>query len=63
MNEPRATYLGGVSKLDAALHLLHPQDTDLKVGEIMVFVEDTFETRSRPHLTNLVYYGMRSTPP
>ena len=39
LNQARATYPGGVSELDAALHLLHPRDEDLEVGEITVFVE------------------------
>ena len=38
-NQARATYPGGVSELDAALHPLHPPDEDLEVGEITVFVE------------------------
>ena len=39
LNQERATYPGGVSELDAALHLLHPPDEDLEVGEVTVFVE------------------------
>ena len=39
LNQARATYPGGVSELDAALHLLHPPDEDLEVGEITVFVK------------------------
>ena len=39
LNQARATYPGGVSELDAALHLLHPPDEDLEMGEITVFVE------------------------
>ena len=39
LNQARATYPGGVSELDAALHLLLPPDGDLEVGEIRVFVE------------------------
>ena len=38
-NQARATYRGRVSELDAALHLLHPPDEELEVGEIKVFVE------------------------
>ena len=43
LNQARATYPGGVSELDAALHLLHPPDEDLEVGEITVFVEGADE--------------------
>ena len=43
LNQARATYPGGVSELDAALHLLHPPDEDLEVGEITVFVEGAEE--------------------
>ena len=32
LNQARATYPGGISELDAALHLLHPPDEDLEVG-------------------------------
>ena len=39
LNQARATYPGGVSELDAALHLLHPPDEDLEVGEVTVFGE------------------------
>ena len=48
LNQARATYPGGVSELDAALHLLHPPDEDLKVGEITVFMEGTDEAPARP---------------
>ena len=34
LNQARATYPRGVSKLNAALHLLHPPDEDLQVGEV-----------------------------
>ena len=63
LNQARATYPGGVSELDAALHLLHPPDRDLGVGEITVFVEgaDQAPTHTRP--TNPVYNGARPTPP
>ena len=63
LNQARATYPGGVSELDAALHLLHPPDEDLKVGEITVFVEGADEAPARPRPTNLVYDGTRPTPP
>ena len=63
LNQARATYPGGVSELDAALHLLHPPDLDLEVGEITVFVEDAEEAPTRPRPTNPVYDGARPTPP
>ena len=63
LNQARATYPGGMSKLDAALHLLHPPDEDLGIGEITVFVEGTDEAPARPRLTNPVYDGTRPTPP
>ena len=47
LNQARATYPGGVSELDAALHLLHPTDEDLEVGEIKVFVEGAEEASAR----------------
>ena len=63
LNQARATYPGGVSELDAALHLLHPPDEDLEVGEITVFVEGADEASPRPRPTNQVYDGTRPTPP
>ena len=54
---------GGVSELDAALHLLHPLDEDLEVGEVMVFVEGADEASARPRPTNPVYDGTGPTPP
>ena len=63
LNQARATYPGGVSELDAALHLLHPPDEDLEVGEITVFVEGADEASARPRPTNQVYDGTRPTPP
>ena len=60
-NKARATYPGGVSDLDAALHLLHPPDEDLEVGEIRVFVEGADEAPARPRPTNPVYDGTRPT--
>ena len=63
LNQARATYLGGVSELDAAPHLLHPPDEDLEVGEITVFVEGADEAPARCRPTNLVYDGTRPTPP
>ena len=63
LNQARATYPGGVSELDAALHLLHPPDEDLEVGEIRVFVEGADEAPARPRPTNPLYDGTRPTPP
>ena len=63
LNQARATYPGGVSELDAALHLLHPPDEDLEVGKITVFVEGADEASARPRPTNPVYDGTRPTPP
>ena len=63
LNQARATYPGGVSELDAALHLLHPPDEDLEVGEITVFVEGANEASARPRPTNPVYEGTRPTSP
>ena len=63
LNQARATYPGGVSELNAALHLLHPPDEDLEVGEITVFVEGADEASARPRPTNPVYDGTRPTPP
>ena len=63
LNQARATYPGGVSELDAALHLLHPPDEDLEVGEITVFVEGADEAPARPRPTNPVYDGARLPPP
>ena len=62
LNQARATYPGGVSELDAALHLLHPPDEDLEVGEITVLVEGAEEAPARPRPTNPVYDGTRPTP-
>ena len=62
LNQARATYPGGVSELDAALHLLHPLDEDLEVGEITVFLERTDEAPGRPRPTNPVKDGARPTP-
>ena len=63
LNQAQATYPGGVAELDAALHLLHPPDEDLEVGEITVFVEGADEAPARPWPTNPVYDGTRPTPP
>ena len=57
LNQVRATYPGGVSELDAALHLLHPPDEDLEVGEITVFLKGADKAPARPRPTNLVYHG------
>ena len=37
--QARATYRGGLSELDAALHLLYPPDKDMEVGEVRIFME------------------------
>ena len=63
LNQARATYPGGVSELDAALHLLHPPDEDLEVGEVTVFVEGADEAPARPRPTDPVYDGTGPTPP
>ena len=63
LNQARVTYPGGVSELDAALHLLHPPEEDLEVGEITVFVEGADEAPARPRPTNPVYDGTSPTPP
>ena len=63
LNQARATYPGGVSELDAALHLLHPPDEDLEVGEITVFVKGADEAPARPRPTDPVYDVTRVTPP
>ena len=62
LNQARATYPGGVSELDPALHPLHPPDEDLEVGEITVIVEGVGETPTRPCPTKPVYDGTRPTP-
>ena len=63
LNQARATYPGGESELDAALHLLQSPDKDLEVSEITVFVEDADEAPALPGPTNPVYDGARPTPP
>ena len=62
-NQARAMYPGGVSELDAALHLLQPLDEDLEVGDVTIFVEGAGETPTRPRQTNPVYNSTRPTPP
>ena len=62
LNQVRATYLGGVYELDAAPHLLRPQDEDLEVGEVTIFVEGAGETPTRPRPINPVYDGTKPTP-
>ena len=62
LNQARATYPGGVSELNAALHLPHPPDEELEVGEITVFVEGADEAPARPRPTNPVYDGTRPNP-
>ena len=62
LNQAQATYPGGVSEVDAALHLVNPPDEDLEVGEVRIFVEGAGETPTRPRPTNPVYDGTRPTP-
>ena len=52
-----------MSELDAALHLLHPLDEDLEVGEVTVFMEGADEASARPRPPNPVYDGTRPTHP
>ena len=63
LNQARATYRGGVSELDAALHLLHSPEEDLEVGEVRILMEGAGETPTHPRPTNPVYDGTRPTPP
>ena len=63
LNQVRAKHPGGVSKPDAALHLLHLPDEELEVGEVTIFVEGAGETPCRPRPINPVYDGTRPTPP
>ena len=63
LNQPRATCLGGVSELDAALHVLHPPEEDIELGEVTIFVDGACKTPTRPRPTNPVYDGTRPTPP
>ena len=63
LNQGRARYPGGMSELDAALHLLHPPDEDLEVGQVTILVDDAGETPSRPRPTNPVNDGTGPTPP
>ena len=63
LNQAWATYPGGVSELDAALHLLHQPDKELQVGEITVFVEGAGEGPGRSRPTNPVNDGTRPTSP
>ena len=62
LNQARAGYPGEASKLDAALHLLHPPDEDLQVNEIRVFVEGADLAPTRPRPTNPVYNNARPIP-
>ena len=63
LNQARATYPGGVSEQDTALHLLHLPDEALEVGGITIFVEGAGETPIRLRPTNAVYDGTKPTPP
>ena len=62
LNQARATYPGGVSELNAALHLLHPPDEDLEVGEMTVFVEGADEAPARPRPTPPYAIGCEAFP-
>ena len=53
---------GELSKLGAALHLLHPPEEDLEVGQATISVEGTGEAAPRSCPTNPVYNGTRPTP-
>ena len=63
LNQAPARYPGGMSELDAALHLLHPPNEDLELGEVTIFVEGAGGTPARPRPTNSVYNGTKPTPP
>ena len=63
LNQARATYPGGISELDALLHLLHPPDEDLEVGEVTIFVVGAGEAPPRPRLINSVYDRKRAACP
>ena len=63
LNQVRATYQGGVSGLDAALHLLLPPDEDLEVAEVTVFVVGADEAPTCTRPTKPVYDGTGRTPP
>ena len=63
LNQARATYPGGLSELEAALHLLHLPNEDLEMGKGTIFVEGAGETPTCPHPTNAVYDGAKLTPP
>ena len=63
LNQAWATYPGRVSELDAALHLLHPPDEDLEVGEVTIFVKGRGETPTHPRPTHPVYNGTEPKPP
>ena len=64
LNQARATYPGGVSELDVALHLLHSPEEDLEFAEVRIFLEGLGEAHPpRPRPTNPVYNGTRPTPP
>ena len=61
-NQARPTRPGGVSELEAALHLLHLPDETLEVGKVTIFVEDACEAPARPCPTNPVEDTMRLNP-
>ena len=61
LNKAQATYAGGTSELDAALHRLHPPDKELELGEVTIFAEGAGETPPRPSPPDLVYNRRRPT--
>ena len=61
LKQARATYPGGVSELDAAIHLLRPPDRDLEVGEVTTFLEGAGEAPCCPRPTNPVYDRLEPT--
>ena len=63
LNQALVRYLGGVSELDAALHLPDPPNEDLEVEEVTIFVEGAGFTPPHPRPKNLVYDRTRPTPP
>ena len=63
LSQARATYPGEVSELDAELHLLHPPEEDLGVGEVRIFVEGPGETPTRPRPTKPSIRRHEADPP
>ena len=63
LKQARAECPRGLSELDAELHLGHPPDEELEVGEVTIFLQGAGETPYGPRLTKPVYDGTRPTPP